>query len=80
MQGQRRSLQKFFVFLFKITNRGKDVVAQMKSVPQPTSENKNIIYNKHKKARYVVQAISGAHAGWSNVEDTNFSAQLRPKI
>ena len=40
----------------------------MKYVPQPTSENKNIIYNKHKKARYVVQAISGAHAGWSKTQ------------
>ena len=40
----------------------------MKYVPQPTSENKNIIYNKHKKGRYVVQAISGAHAGCSKTQ------------
>ena len=37
----------------------------MKYVPQPTSDYKNIMYNNHKKARYVVQAISGAHAGGS---------------
>ena len=31
----------------------------MKYVPQPTSENKDIIYyNKHKKARNVLQATS----------------------
>ena len=42
---------------------------KIKYVLQPTSENKNIIiYNKHKKVRYVVQAISGAHAGWSKTQ------------
>ena len=53
---------------------------KMKYVPQPTSENKNIIYNKHKKAKYVVQAMSRAHAGWSKTQLLAHAAQLRPKI